>query len=391
VQRPESEKAAVHNLAPEPLGLAGDPARRERVVARAHLDVITCVLGLDAKKLVVVDLDGILWPGVLAETGAPFAWSQEISSLSSWIGVYVGLHEALKVLRRRGILLAAASKNDEAVVRDLWRWPDPYPRERLLTPDDFVTWRIGWGDKATSLREIAAETGVAPSAMVFIDDSCAERERVGAQMPEVEVWGEDLYSLRRRLLYDPRLQSPRITAEAAARGDLVKARICRERLRAGASDEAAFRASLQIVAEVFLATEADLPRVSELFARTTQFNTTGAKFAVGELAEATVHAMLVKDRLADHGLVGAAVVRDGEIVGFALSCRAVGLGVEQRLLQATVAAHGPLVARYIETPRNGPARNLYRDGGFSLGADSLWRKPAASARGSLAKKRFSGN
>jgi FkbH-like protein len=336
VQRPESEKAAVHNLAPEPLGLAGDPARRERVVARAHLDVITCVLGLDAKKLVVVDLDGILWPGVLAETGAPFAWSQEISSLSSWIGVYVGLHEALKVLRRRGILLAAASKNDEAVVRDLWRWPDPYPRERLLTPDDFVTWRIGWGDKATSLREIAAETGVAPSAMVFIDDSCAERERVGAQMPEVEVWGEDLYSLRRRLLYDPRLQSPRITAEAAARGDLVKARICRERLRAGASDEAAFRASLQIVAEVFLATEADLPRVSELFARTTQFNTTGAKFAVGELAEATVHAMLVKDRLADHGLVGAAVVRDGEIVGFALSCRAVGLGVEQRLLQATV-------------------------------------------------------
>jgi hypothetical protein len=60
VQRPESEKAAVHNLAPEPLGLAGDPARRERVVARAHLDVITCVIGLDAKKLVVVDLDGIL-------------------------------------------------------------------------------------------------------------------------------------------------------------------------------------------------------------------------------------------------------------------------------------------------------------------------------------------
>ena len=379
LQRPESEKAAVHNAAPEPLSLTGDPARRERVVASAHLDALVCLLGLDAKKLVVVDLDGVLWPGVLAETGAPFAWSPDISSLSSWIGVYVGIHESLKTLQRRGVLLAAASKNDEAVVRDLWRWPDHYPRERLLTPDDFVTWRIGWGDKATSLREIAAEVGFAPSALVFIDDSTREREQVRAELPEVEVWGEDLYDLRRRLLDDPRLQRPRVSAEAASRGDLVKAQLSRERMRAEAADEAAFRASLQIETEVLRAGEADFDRVAELFARTTQFNTTGAKFSVGELGAASVYAMRVKDRLADHGLVGAAVVRDGEIVGFALSCRVIGLGVEQRLLAAVVAAHGPLAARYVETPRNNPARNLFRDGGFARGADGVWRAPARAA------------
>jgi FkbH-like protein len=379
LQRPEAEKAAVHHAAPEPLSLVGDPARRERRVARVHLDALTSVLGLDAKKLVVVDLDGVLWPGVLAETGAPFAWSPDVSSLSSWIGVYVGIHEALKTLQRRGVLLAAASKNDEALVRDLWKWPDHYPRERLLTPDDFVTWRIGWGDKATACREIAAEVGFAPSALVFIDDSPREREQVRAELPEVEVWGEDLYDLRRRLLDDPRLQRPHVSAEAAARGDLVKAQLSRERLRAQASDEAGFRAALRIVADVFVAGETDLPRIAELFARTTQFNTTGAKFSAGELAQASVHAMRVSDRLADHGLVGAAVVRDGDIVGFALSCRVIGLGVEQRLLAAVVAAHGPLIARYVETPRNGPARNLYRDGGFALGADGAWRAPARAA------------
>ena len=163
LQRPESEKVAVHGLIPAPDSVAelvgGDPARRERIAARAHLDALTCVLGLDAKKLVVVDLDGVLWPGVLAETGAPFAWTPEISGLASHIGVYVGLHEALKTLKRRGVLLAAASKNDESVVRELWRYPDHYPRERLLTSDDFVTLRIGWGDKPTALREIAAELG----------------------------------------------------------------------------------------------------------------------------------------------------------------------------------------------------------------------------------------
>ena len=285
--------------------VGGDPARRERLVAEAHLDALVTALAIDAKKVVVVDLDGVLWPGVLAETGAPFAWTPEISGLASHIGVYVGLHEALLTLKRRGVLLAAASKNDEAVVRELWRYPDFYPRERLLSLDDFVTHRIGWGDKPTSLREIAAELGFELSTLMFIDDSATERQRVRAEIPEVEVWGEDLYTLRRRLLDDPRLQRPRVTAEAAGRGELVKAQLSRERLRADAPDEAAFRASLDLVCEVFSPRAADFPRIVELFARTTQFNTTGAKFTAAELAAASVLAMRVKDRFADHGLVGA--------------------------------------------------------------------------------------
>ncbi len=383
LQRPESEKAAVHGLAPEPESVitlvGGDPTRRECVVASAHLDALMTVLAIDAKKVVVVDLDGVLWPGVLAETGAPFAWTPEISGAYSHIGVYFGLHEALKTLKRRGVLLAAASKNDEAVVRELWRYPDHYPRERLLTLEDFHAIRIGWGDKPSALREIAAELGFSLSSLVFIDDTVIEREVVRAELPEVEVWGEDLHGLRRRLLDDPRLQSPRVTAEAAARGELVRASASRERLRADFADESAFRASLEIVCNVSSASEADFPRIVELFQRTTQFNATGARFSAAELAARSVFAMRVKERFADHGLVGAAVVADNEIVGFALSCRVIGLGVEQRLLEAILAAHTPLRARIVETPRNTPVRNLYRDGGLAKGEDGLWRTAAARA------------
>ena len=119
----------------------------------------------------IVDLDGTLWPGVLAETGSPFAWTPEISGAFSFIGLYFGLHEALKSLKKRGVVLACVSKNDEATVRELWKYPDHYPKHRLLTPDDFVTWRVNWDDKVGNIRSIAEELGFALDAFLFIDDN----------------------------------------------------------------------------------------------------------------------------------------------------------------------------------------------------------------------------
>ena len=115
LQRPESEKAAVHGIFPDTAPLAqalgGDPYGREAAVAEKHIDALVTVTGIDRKKCVIVDLDGTLWPGVLAETGSPFAWTPEISGPFSFVGLYFGLHEALKSLRKRGIVLACVSKN----------------------------------------------------------------------------------------------------------------------------------------------------------------------------------------------------------------------------------------------------------------------------------------
>ena len=148
LQRPESEKAAVHGIFPDTAPLArwvgGDPYIRENILARSHIDALMTVTGIGRKKCVIVDLDGTLWPGVLAETGSPFAWTPEISGAFSYVGLYFGLHEALLSLKKRGIVLACVSKNDEATVRELWKYPDHYPRHRLLTPEDFVTWRVNW-------------------------------------------------------------------------------------------------------------------------------------------------------------------------------------------------------------------------------------------------------
>jgi FkbH-like protein len=392
LQRPESEKAAVHGLVPDSAPLAasvgGDPYGREAVMAHAHVDALVAALGIGRKKCVIVDLDGTLWPGVLAETGAPFAWTPEISGPYSHIGLWFGLHEALLALKRRGILLACVSKNDEATVRELWTYPDAYPRERLLTPDDFVTWRVNWTDKVENIRAIAEELGFPLEAFLFIDDHPVERDRVRQRLPEVEVWGEDLYALRRMLLSDPRLQLPRLTDEAGVRTDLVKAQLVRQRLRAETLDEADYRASLSVQHRFARLAPGDtLDRVVELFQRTTQFNTTGRKFSAAELQalladpNAAIFSLHVSDRFGDHGLVGAAVVVRAEIVGLALSCRVLGLGVENAFLGEIVAALGPgLSGRIVETPRNAPVRNLYRDSGFTRGEDGVWRLAAAGVR-----------
>jgi FkbH-like protein len=394
LQRPENEKAAVHHIFPDtaPLvqALGGDPYGRETVICEKHIDALVTVIGVGRKKCVILDLDGTLWPGVLAETGSPFAWTPEVSGAFSYIGLYFGLHEALLSLKKRGVVLACVSKNDEATVRELWKYPDHYPRQRLLTPDDFVTWRVNWDDKVGNIRSIAEELGFALDTFLFIDDSPVERDRVRQRLPEVEVWGEDPFSLRRRLLNDPRLQIPVITVEAATRSTLVKAQIARQQLRTETVGEAQYIESLRIQCRIerLAPDSARLERVGELFARTTQFNTTGRKFSSSELAalagnpDARIFAIDVSDRLGDHGLVGAAVITGGEIAGFAISCRALGMGVEHTFLRHVLDSMKdalPLRGRIIPTPRNIPARNIYRDNGFAAREEGLWEfaKPAA--------------
>jgi len=392
LQRPISEKAAVHDIFPNVAPLAeqvgGDPYLRERAMAKTHLDAVVTALGIDRKKCVILDLDGTLWPGVLAETGAPFAFDPAISSPFSYVGLYFGLHEALLALKRRGVVLACVSKNDEATVRELWKYDDRYPRERLLTPDDFVTWRVNWDDKVQNIRSIADELGFALESFLFIDDHPVERDRVRQRLPQVEVWGEDPFSLRARLLGDPRLQTPRVSTEAAGRTELVKAQLVRQQFRQEVASEADYIASLNIQCRIEpLGADSDLGRIEELFQRTTQFNATGRRFPAAALAESLASgrargfSIKVSDRFGDHGLVGAVIVEGGEITGFALSCRVLGMGVEHQVLQAVIAAFdGPaLLGRIIETPRNTPVRNLYRDNGFIQRADGAWVHETAEA------------
>src|SRR5262245_58078522 len=202
VQSPESFKRDVHGIAPpwSELGEAfgdRDVAEYDRIVAAEQLASIVSVLALDQKKCVLVDLDGTLWPGVLAETGSPFAEDVPPNHFESegggwgYVGLYRGIHEALRCLKNRGVLLACVSKNDEAVVRKLWRWPAGL-EGTMLQLEDFVTYRINWDEKADNIRSIAAELNLGTSSFVFVDDHPVEREKIRQFFPEIHAMGENL-------------------------------------------------------------------------------------------------------------------------------------------------------------------------------------------------------
>jgi FkbH-like protein len=217
---------------------------------------------------------------------------------------------------------------------------------------------------------------------LFIDDNPVERERVRQRLPEVEVWGEDIFGLRRRLLNDPRLQTPRLVAGSFDRTERTKGQLERQAARARTLSDVGFLVSLNLETKIVAADETfESERIAELFERTTQFNATGRKFPIAVLEallaspDGHIFVAYAKDRFADHGLIGAAVVEKGEIRGFAISCRVLGLGIEHKLLGHIVENVGEpiaLKAAIIPTDRNLPVRNLYRDNGFLLAEDGLW-------------------
>jgi FkbH-like protein len=174
---------------------------------------------------------------------------------------------------------------------------------------------------------------------------------------------------------------------------LTKAQLERARARTGAADEAAFLKTLDVDVQVVrLAAGApdlarpDLARIEELFQRTTQFNTTGARYSVADLErllaspEARLFAVRVRDRFGDHGLVGAAVIAGPEILNLAMSCRVLGMGVEHTFMRHVLReAREPLIGRIVETARNRPVRNIFRDHGFRETEPGVWRQTVAAA------------
>lgn len=392
---PEHELSTVHSI-PQPVEAlremgVEDPFEYDRTVAQEQLSMILTIFGINRRKCVLVDLDNTLWPGVLAETGSPFPMDLDFT-LFSYHSLFVGLHQALKSLKRRGILLACVSKNDEEVVRKLWRYPAGAPADLLLTLDDFVTSRINWHEKVDNIVEIAEELNLGLESMVYLDDHPVEREKVGQFLPQVLIIGRNPMAARWELLTSPYLQVPHVTEEAKNRSEMTRAQIQRDQARKSMVDPQTFLSSLDLRCEVgIVSDDRDLDRIHELVLRTNQFNTTTARLSKQELREAIadpgsrLYTLRAEDRFTPYGLVGVCLIRDGEIGIFVLSCRVIGLGVENVLLRAAMsdqaARHASVRGRFIPTEKNMPARNLFRDNGFIEIAENLWE---GSTSGGLA-------
>ena len=329
---------------------------------------------VDPVKMVVIDLDDTLWRGVVAELDPDALLTAE--------GWPRGLWEALSILKRRGIILAIVSKNDESRVVQLW--------DRILGKqlrlEDFSIRRINWRPKTENMMDILAQVNLLAESVVYVDDNPTERAAIAAAFPTLRVIGGTPLTWRRLLLWSSETQVAAISEESAVRTEMVRAQVEREQQRASLSRDE-FLATLDVRIALFKIDGLSHPRFGralELLNKTNQFNTTGRRWTSEDCRsafedETRFHAFEVSDRFTDYGLVGLLIVREARIEQFVMSCRVLGLGVEAaalaHILEMLCAAGAASVfAAMVETERNLPCRDVYRSCGFAP-AEGGWRRP----------------
>jgi len=329
----------------------------------------------DMVKLVAVDLDDTLWRGVAAEG--------TLGILEGWP---MGFIETLLLLKRRGVLLAIISKNDEKFI--VKNWHDIVQGQIAL--DDFAAHRINFRSKAENLAELLSAFNLRPQNVVMVDDNPVERAAIESTLPGVRTLGKQLYYLKRVLLWSAETQTRTITAESARKTAMMHAQLERESVRKTLPLEH-FLETLQLRVTVsVIAGTADLQmaRVLELFNKTNQFNTTGSRYTLPACdqrfaAGYRLFAVKAEDRFTQYGLIGAAWVMDNCIDHLVMSCRALGLGIEDAFLaQLTIAgmsdAGGARLGRLQHTDANLACRELYSRHGFTQLTDEpvLWSRAA---------------
>jgi FkbH-like protein len=323
-------------------------------------------------KAVIVDLDNTLWRGLASD-----------QVVGSWNGRPQGLVEALKVLKRRGVLLAVASKNDEAYIRTHWnRILRDYAEVPLgceLSLDDFDVVRIDFRPKSVTVGEILAQLNIGADSAVFVDDNPLEREEVQAAFPAMRILGAELNYVRRELLFSPFTQRAYVMAEDATRSSTVRQHaLLEQHVAAGTGDD--FLAALGLscrVSEVDDAGSAAAQRAVQLVNKTNQWNLNGGRISEGEVSRAlaTGRRLVVahtRDASNDYGLVAAALVDPASrrVTHMVVSCRVIGMGIDDALAHCLLRRFGPTLAfDYADSGRNLAVRSFLAGHGSSADDD----------------------
>jgi FkbH-like protein len=339
-------------------------------------------------KVLVLDLDNTLWGGVLGEDGiAGIALGDDYPG-----SAFTAFQRVVASYRDRGILLALASKNNEADVAEVFA---QHPG-LVLRLDDFVARQIHWNDKAHSLRAIAAELNLGLDALAFFDDNPVERAWVRQQLPEVTVIDVPASPLGFGDALDASgaFDLVAITREDRERTRLYQSDQARQRLADATGSIDDFLRALGMRITIGAVAADTLPRVVQLLAKTNQFNTTTRRHGQADLEAMIARGaialwMRIEDRFGDNGLVGVAIGVPEPATGpsdafridsLLMSCRVLGRRAEHALLgtlarRARAAGVHQLIGEFIPTKKNAPAAGFYRDAGFAPvdGEPGRWR------------------
>jgi FkbH-like protein len=279
-------------------------------------------------KVAAIDCDETLWAGICGEDGP-----QNVAIDAP----RRALQEFMAARRGEGLLLALCSKNNEEDVLETFRAHPEMP----LQLKDFAARRLNWDSKAANLAALAAELDLGLDSFIMVDDSPKECDEAQAGAPEVLVLALPSRSdeIPQFLEHVWAFDRARVTEEDRQRPEWYAQHAQRVHAQRTAASLPEFLDSLELEIGIEPMQPAQAARIAQLTQRTNQMNTTCVRRTEAEiraLRDAEILAVTVKDRFGSYGLTGAVIFRAAgeslDVDTFLLSCRALGRGVEHRMI-----------------------------------------------------------
>lgn len=335
-------------------------------------------------KMIATDADNTLWSGVIGE--------DERAGIRVEPG-HAALHKVLVEQNEAGCLLCLLSKNEASDIREVFR-------HDTMAGLDWSVWaavRVDWSPKPSNLRDVCERLGLGLDSVLFLDDNPVECAAMRAECPQVMTVNVPADSATMCDFVDHLWLFDRavVTAEDMSRARMYREQAARQAVQERAQSLKEFLDGLNLEIDIRAADSDDLARLAQLSQRTNQFNTSLVRCQVQDMRDITLsgqgfhYAVRARDRFGDYGIVGQML---GQVRGtacevdlFTLSCRALGRGIEHRMIAAAGQFALSVGATQVVVPfrrgeRNGPAERfleaVFNDRAqsdrhrFSIGADT---------------------
>ena len=348
-----------------------------------------------SRRCLVLDLDNTLWGGIIGDDGLEGIALAQGDAVGE---AYLSVQRTALTLRGRGIVLAVSSKNQDSTAR----LPFQQHAEMLLKESHIAVFQANWNDKATNIKAIAQELSLGLESIVFLDDNPVERGLVREILPEVAIpeLPDDPALYARTLLASGYFEAIAFSAEDRQRAEFYQDNARRLTLQQQAGDINSYLRSLEMVITFAPFDAVGRTRIAQLISKSNQFNLTSRRYSeleVGELEsdpEIWTLQVRLRDTFGDNGMISVVICRQRESVlevdTWLMSCRVLGRGVEQAVLNEIVeharrAGATKICGRYLPTARNEMVKRHYASLGFVQvggvdGGDTEWNLNVAEHR-----------
>lgn len=322
------------------------------------------------KKGLITDLDDTVWAGILGEIGTE-AVSWSLDQHTHLHGLY---QQFLGSLASAGVLIAVASKNDRALVKQAFERND-----LMFSKEDIYPIEVNWARKSESVQRILKAWNIGPDAVVFVDDSPMEVAEVKAAFPDMEcvVFPKNDYQATWYLLKRMRDLFGKSTISEEDSIRLKSIRVAGTMRReswdvAGNSLDDFLQAADALIQFTFGKQVGD-KRAFELINKTNQFNLNGKRLSdsawINYLNDPATFMMTAsyKDKFGALGkisaLLGRAQGKTLRVDSWVMSCRAFSRRIEHHSLMQLFEKFDveEICFDYQATPRNGPLQEFFTE------------------------------